>query len=454
LNRTAVPLALPLVLLLVLPGARPTLAAPTLLADSTYADRWTLPNGLEVVTREVPGAPDVSVSWGYRFGLDNDPADKPGLASLLAEVGYAAAAGDIPERTREEMESLRPGGWSLKVTRRQTLFSETAKPGQLAGVLRQVATRMRGVTVTDSGLKRARATVRRLMGEKYFGSVDQMLHWQVREYARGLDKTGILTLAAATGLDRETPPSVQQAITRAYAPANGVLALAGDFGGLDLHAILASEFGDLPAGTRLPDPAPVRLDSVTRVVERPEVLEPVGVLGLAAPALADSLHPSFYLSMLVLGGQAKQVWGPASPPLAARFQYAVLDDPDVVRFYPKLEPGRGADPQQLTSAFEMMVGALFELLITRDIYEEYSYNVIWLLGGPMGRSVRGAVARDPAALNLLCVSTASRALWGTDDFWAEYRARFRPAVLRDIRMWGGWLGDPAHQARLLFVPRR
>jgi len=180
LNRTAVPLALPLVLLLVLPGARPTLAAPTLLADSTYADRWTLPNGLEVVTREVPGAPDVSVSWGYRFGLDNDPADKPGLASLLAEVGYAAAAGDIPERTREEMESLRPGGWSLKVTRRQTLFSETAKPGQLAGVLRQVATRMRGVTVTDSGLKRARATVRRLMGEKYFGSVDQMLHWQVR----------------------------------------------------------------------------------------------------------------------------------------------------------------------------------------------------------------------------------------------------------------------------------
>jgi hypothetical protein len=454
LNRTVVPAALPLILLLVLPGARPTLAAPALLADSTYAERWTLPNGLEVVTREVPGAPDVSVSWGYRFGLDHDPADQPGLASLLAEVGYTAAAGDVPERTREEMESLRPDGWSLKVTRRQTLFSETARPEQLAGVLRQVATRMRGVTVTDSGLKRARATVRRLLGEKFFGRVDQMLHWQVREYARGLDKTGILALAAATGLDRETPQSVQQAITRAYAPANGVLALAGDFTGLDLHAILASEFGDLPAGTRLPDPAPARLDSVTRLVERPEVSEPVGVLGLAAPALTDSLHPSFYLAMLVVGGQAKQVWGAASPPLATRFQYAVLDDPDFVRFYPKLEPGRGANPQNLTSAFETMVGALFELLITRDVYEEYSYNLLWLLGGPMGRSVRGAVARDPAALNLLCVSTASRALWGSDDFWAEYRRRFRPAVVRDVRLWGAWLGDPAHQTRLLFVPRR
>jgi hypothetical protein len=441
--------------LLLTSGAAPrAVAAPTLLADSTSADRWTLSNGLEVVTREVPGAPAVSVTWGYHCGLDNDPADEPGLALLLAEVGFTAAAGDVPERTRDEMDSLRPEGWSLKVNRRQSLFTETARPAQLAGVLRQVATRMLGVTVTESGLSRARATVRRSLGEKYFGPPDQMLALHVREYAQGRDQAGVIAMAAAKGLDRETPASVQQAIARAYAPANGVLALAGDFGGLDLHAILESEFGGLPSGGRLPDPHPVSLDSATCVLERREAAKPMGVLGIAAPALTDSLHPSFYMAMLILGRQAKDAWGPADVPSGSRFQYALLDDPDIVRFYPKLDAHAPAQPQSLSASFGNLLAAVLDMIITRDTYRENRYNLLWLLGGPMGRAVHDQVCRDPAALNLLCTTVASRALWGSDAFWTEYRRRFDPAVSPDISFWAKWLQNPAHQVRLLIVPRR
>jgi hypothetical protein len=446
--------SLVVLLLVAPPAARAPRAEPVMLSDSTYAERWTLPNGLDIATRRVPGAADVSVSWGYAHGLDDDPVEEPGLASLLAEVAFTAATAEAPDRTREEMESLRPHGWSLKVTRRQTLFSETAKPGQLAGVLHQISDRMRGVQVTRPVLDRARATVQRMLGERYFGAIDQMLAWQVREYARGLDKARIVALASAKDLDRETPASIEAGLGRFYTTANGVLVLAGDFADIDLHAVLSAEFGALPPGARPPASPPAPLDSVTRVIQRPEITHPVGVLALRAPALTDTLHPSFYLAMLILGGQAKLDWGRPDPPLTARFQYAMLDDPDFVRFYPALGPHPAADPEVLSNAFDEMWNNLFDMLILKDTYDEYSSGVMWLLGGPLQPPVREAVARDPAALNLLCTSIASRALWGSDAFWADYRGRFAPEGFRDIRYWKDWLADPRHRARLLAIPQR
>ena len=46
----------------------------------------------------------------------------------------------------------------------------------------------------------------------------------------------------------------------------------------------------------------------------------------------DTLQPQFYMSLLVLGSQVKAQWGSPEPPLGSRFQYSLLDDPDVVRF--------------------------------------------------------------------------------------------------------------------------
>ena len=451
MNRILFRTALFLGVLLAAPSAP---AAPVLLADSTTADRWTLPNGLEVVTRDLPGAQAISVTWGYRIGLDNDPPDQPGLASLLAEVGFTAPAGDTPERTRDEMESLRPRGWSLRVNRRHTLFTETATPEQFAGVLRQLAVRMRGVTVTDSGLRGSLATVRRTLGERYFGAADQMLYWRVREYARGRGPNDILALAAAKGLDRETPGSVQQTIARAYVPANGVLALAGDLSRLDLHAIVAAEFGALPPGTRLPDPPVIRLDSATVVLERPEVTDPAGVVGLIAPALTDSMHPSFFLSMLMMGTHAKFTWGLPTPPLTTRFQFSLLDDPEFVRFYPRLTRQEVAHPQSLSTVFGVAVSDLLRVMIARKTYDTYRDNVLWMVGGPLSEAFAEEVRRDPAALNVLSTSIAMQALWGSEAFWTEYRRRFDFGVSPGVEFWTDWMSDPRHQVRLLLLPKR
>lgn len=435
-------------------AARTTLAQSRKLEDGTSVDRWTLPNGLEVVARDVPGTRAISIVWGYRIGLDHDPADRPGLASLLAEVAFTAPAGDTPERTREEMESLRPRGWSLRVNRRQTLFNETATVSQFPGVLHQIAARMRGVTVTDEGLHSSLATVRQTLGEKYSGAADQMLYWQVREYARGLDRDAIATLAAARGLDRETPASVQQAIDRAYVPANGVLALAGDFSDLSLHSIVASEFAALPAGERLSAPAASRLGPTTVLQKQSGVGAPLAILGLMTPALSDTLHPSFYLALLVLGGQAKISWPRPDPPLTTRFQYSLLDDPGFARFYPALDPQQPADPRAPAATLNGLVEDLLAGAIQRQVYDDLRQNMLWMMGGPMPQALSERVRQDPAALNVLCNSLAAQALWGNAAFWATYRRRFEDIASPSFESWADWLRDPGHQATLLLVPER
>ena len=442
-----------LLILCALFAAQTALAEPLKLEDSTTVERWTLPNGLEVVARDVPGARAISITWGYHIGLDQDPADRPGLATLLAEVAFTAPAGDTPERTRDEMESLRPQGWSLRASRRQTLFNETATTSQFPGVLHQIAGRMRGVTVTDAELKGALVTVRRTLGERYAGTADQLLYWHVREYARGLDQAAIAELATAKGLSRETPASVQQAIARSYVPANGVLVLAGALSGLDLRSIIDNEFGALPAGDHLAALPGPRFDSVRVVLERSGLDAAVAVLGLMAPALSDTLHPSFHMALLVLGGKAKQAWDPPARPLTTRFQYSLLDDPGFARLYPPAIPPQAPDLQNTAAILSWTVEELLSGVIPRETYDGLRHNLLWMMGGPMPRALLDGVRQDPAALNFLCTSLASQALWGDEAFWAEYRRRFDASVSPKFGFWADWLRDPGHQATLLILPK-
>ena len=432
----------------------PALPAGTRLADSTTVDRWTLPNGLEVVTRHVPRARAVSVTWGYRIGLDDDPADLPGWTSLLAEVAFTAPAGRTPERARGEMASLRPLGWSLRVNRRHTLFTETAAPGQLPGVLHQVAERMRGVEVTPAGLRGALATVRAALEERSRGITEPMLTWQAREHARGTGPDELIRLAGGKGLERLKPEAVRRALARAYVPANGVLVLAGDLSTMNARAVLGAGFGDLPAGRPLPAPPAPPPTAATVVVERAGLTRPVAVVGLFAPALTDTAHPDFYLAMLMLGTQAKRLWEPPDPPLETRFQYALLDDPGFVSFYPALQPGDEADPRSPSARLDTLVIETVDTQVLPQAYAGLRQSVLWLLGGPLPAALEGTMRDDPAALNVLGITTAARALWGDEDFWSGYRGRFTVSPAATPAHWNGWLRDPQRRTSLLVTPPR
>jgi hypothetical protein len=423
-------------------------AEPRRLADGTTADRWTLPNGLEVVTRDMPGAYSTSVSWGYHYGLDHDPANRPGFATLLAEVAYTATAGEVPARTRDEMESLRPQGWSLRVNHRQTVFTESATPAQLPGVLHQVATRMAGVTVTDDVLARATATVRRTLGESAFGSPQQMLANQLRSYAGGADAGAIVETATGKALERVTAAEITTALARDYGAANGVIVIAGDLSSFDVRSVVASELGGLPAGQRLPEPPEEALDSVAVVLARPEVTRPQAALAVIAPALTDTIHPAFYLAMVALGSWSRARWGGGD-----RFQYSLLDDPRFVRFYPPMKANE-TEIANVRKMFEGTVNEDLEAVPAPDLLANYRRAALWLMGGPLPRELADRMKTDAPALNVLSVSLAMQALWGSDEFWTQYRERTDLRRAKSLGSFASGILDPKRQAVMLLVPRR
>lgn len=442
---------LPILPLLLVLLPRPAAAEPRALEDSTRVDTWTLANGLRVAAHHVPGARSVAMTIAVPVGRDADPAGRGGLARVAAEVQMMGAAGEVPERTRVEMETLRPLGWSVKVTSRFTQLSEVARRDQFPGVLRQMATRMRGVTVSDALLKSAVATTRRELGEELFGPPEQSLYFQVREYALGHDEKTIVDLAAAKGLGALRAKELELRLRREFAARHAVLAIAGDLEGINLRALIENEFGSLPPGDPLVSPPPPPFKSSARRLVRAEVDHPVGVVGVFAPSLADTTHPQFFLTLLVMGQHVKNSWPPELG-MKSRFSYSILDEPDLVRFFPKV-PADSTDATALSFELSGTLAALSEMIVMARSYEEMIGSVAWMLGGAMPRPVLETVRRDGAALNYLCNALATRELDGGEPFWSRYRDRFDLRRNPQLPTWCGYVAAPRNQAMVLLTPR-
>jgi len=422
------------------------------LADTTVVKSWVLGNGLRVVTRQVPKALATAVTVGYSIGTDDDPAGRVGLVQVLGELEFTSATAEFPERSREELNSQRPLGWSYPVTRRTTLLSEVAAQGQLPGVLQQVASRMRGVQVSNEGLASAVKNAQSEMKAQLYGSGLNPSYYQVREVAMGHKDEAIASQASGRDLDKLTVAEASQAIRTMFVPANAVLSLAGDLHGVNAEALTANLFGNIPAGSKFAHSRPPALAPQSRVLRLPGIAQPSGVVGVIAPALEDSLHPSFYLNAMLLGSHFNHLWlQEREGQVPNRWHYAVFDEPDLMRVFPLVNSGTNST-DALGNAVESALGAFSQLIVTTEPYENVRASVLWMLGGPMPPQVSSRAPRDPSLLTVMARTMATRALWGGEAFWSKYRRRFeseRPGHLGD---WLAYFKDPSHQVRLLMLP--
>ena len=438
---------------LLLMAAFTALAAParaTLLADSTVADAWRLENGLEVRTRNIPGAKGVSVTLAFRAGSGYEPAGQEGLSEFLAELEFMGAAGDVPERTRAEMASLRPLGWESRPGTRLVRFTEIASVAQLPGVLQQFAARVAGVTLTDAALKQALAQVRRDAGARLFGDPGDVLYWRASALARGLSDEQIVRHAGMPGLSRLTPQEVGARLRTWYQPGNASLALVGDLSSLDMHALVGALFGKLPGDTALPDTVEVRFHSNKRTVSWKGLSAPVGVVVTSGPALTDSLHAPFFVGMLVTGAGVNTSWGKPAPPLAARFQYSLLDEPELVRFYPPVRAD-AIDPDLLAGALYEQLQVVGGQMVTAPILSHMRMSVRWLLGAELPREVLRQFRAEPGAMGTLSSGMATRALWMGDAFWKGYLGHLDALSLGHSFFYDR-LAEAKNQTLLLLTP--
>lgn len=426
-------------------------AGPDTLADSTWVDRWTLKNGLQVTARHIPGSVGVAVVMAYRVGRDQDPKGREGMADVLCEVLLTAATAEEPERTREQMNDLRKLGWNLQVAPRFSLVSEVAPPRQFPGVLRLMAARMRGVTVTDSVLDRARRTALREQGERFVGTAELALLSQMRTVALGVSDEELARRLSGATLKGLSAAEAGERLRKLYVPANAVLALAGDLERVDLHALVASLFEGIPGGTAVIEPPPAKMTAAERAVRRPDLSRPIAGVGIISPPITDPQHANFYLNALVLGEFADQEWGQAEPPLPYRFRYPVLADPQLVQFFPPVPPGP-TDLQVAGGLVHELIQKLAVTAVGNSTFQEMRTNHQWLFGGPFPPVLKSHMGGHAGSLHTLAVTLAVRAMWGSDAFWKQYLTRFLEKRQSGAEFWIDYYQAPANMVRLQLNP--
>ena len=214
-------------------------------------DSWTLANGLEVVIRDVPASVGVAITLAYDVGSDQDPPGREGLGALTTEAAFTGR-----RRRSARAHAGRDGEPpAAGLGDQDHAAADRADRGRLRfqfpGVLHQVANRMRRVTVTDKGLKVASATVKRSLERSWSTRPDVALP-DPPPGGRGRHARG----DGGTLRHREGPRGHRASrtsssrITALYVPANAVLSIAGNLGGIDVRRLVEGEFGGIPSGTK------------------------------------------------------------------------------------------------------------------------------------------------------------------------------------------------------------
>ena len=434
------------------PAPAPSFAEPHRLADTTIVDSWQLQNGLRVVTRDIRRAPGVSVTLAFGTGSEQDPQGREGRALLLAHAAFLSAAGEFPQRSLAELEKARPLGWRIEVGRRHTRLTEVATIEQFPGVLHQFAQRLGSLKPAAPGLAAAKKGVTSQLSENYRGQLAVALSYQVRELGAPGGYEGALAYAAGKGVEAATLREVQDALGALYIPANAVLSLAGNLSGsgIEVKRAIEGEFGGIAGGTRAPETPAQPIVPGFKIVERTGIDRPFGVIGLIAPALSDTTHPSFYMHSLLVGAHLIRGWG-RSEQIPSPFQYSLLDDPEMLRFYPPITPS-DVDSLRIRESYNEGILALSRTAITRDEYSQLHASVVWMLGGPMNLDLRPRARTDPGVLAALSTTAAMRELWGGEAFWAPYRERFIAVDRPEFARWSDYFLSPGHQVQVMFAP--
>ncbi|HUK65130.1 MAG TPA: insulinase family protein, partial [Dongiaceae bacterium] len=255
--------------------------------------------------------------------------------------------------------------------------------------------------------------------------------------------------ASGAGLAGVTVPEVQTAMSRVYVPANAVLSLAGDLQGVDLHAEIERRFGAIPAGVARPEPPPTRLTPAERVIHRTG--DPAAVVGVIAPALTDTLSPTFYVGALLYAGVADQTWYTTGTPHGVLYQYPLFDEPELLRFYPLVKPGEtdfAPIQKRMLELGELTRG----MIVDPGSYRDMKNTITWLMGGAMGADQAASVRRNRPALMTLSRAQASCELRGGHVFWERYRKRLAAVLPGRPEEMSAWITNPVHQIRLLWLP--
>ncbi len=268
-------------------------------------DRFTLPNGLQVILVPRTTVASVEITLAIKAGHYSDPVDKAGIAEFAASMLHEGTKKRSSKQIAEAIDFV-GGSLEAQAGDESTFVSCHARTENLKLCVDLVGDVSLNPTFPAKELEEIR--------QQLAGAVEQVKDSPQQlavEHARNLyygenDPRGrSLSVRSLAAIDRAALVDFHH---HWFTPANAVLAISGDFKSKSLRAMIVTAFGGwktpkdaAQAQTELPDP--VKANGLTvRLVDKPDATQS-NVL-IVGPGIAHG-SPDYYAVQLmnfVLGG--------------------------------------------------------------------------------------------------------------------------------------------------------
>jgi len=270
----------------------------------------TLPNGLQVIVIEHREQPIVSLRLLVRAGAEQDPPDRPGLASLTAALLDQGTKTRSALQIAETIESV-GGQISTGSSWHQSFAAISVLTPGVETAFEILADIVRHPIFAEEEIERQRQQL--LSGLRVQANDPSYLASAAIERAifgghpYGHPPEG--TLDSLPRLTREDLVAFHRAV---YQPNNAILAIAGDISAADAFAKAERYFGDWPRGevraAALEPPAPTRGRKVL-ILDKPDAVQTEIRVGKVGIARRD---PDYFalqvLNALLASGSGSRLW--------------------------------------------------------------------------------------------------------------------------------------------------
>ncbi len=232
-------------------------------------ERFTLPNGLEVIVHEDHRAPTVSVNIWYHVGSKDEAGGRNGFAHLFEHLMFQGSRHVGEDQFFRILERIGATGINGTTADDRTNYFETVPSSRLPTALWLESDRMAFLLdhVSQTTFESQRQVVLNEYRQNYenapYGAVWQVLHQAVFPQAHPYHRIAIGTPA---DLNAATLDDVRRFFLNWYVPNNATLVLAGDVTPAAARTMVTQYFGPIARGqeiVRRPTPGPVILERET-----------------------------------------------------------------------------------------------------------------------------------------------------------------------------------------------
>lgn len=232
----------------------PTSIAATSAVPKLQFEKYTLPNGLEVILHEDHSTPIVTVNTWYKVGSGDEKPGRTGFAHLFEHIMFMGSE-NVPVGVFDVALEAAGADNNGSTTEDRTNYYENLPSNALALALWLDADRMGFLLPT---MDKAKLDLQRevVKNERRQG-VDNVPYGRAEEtilaalYPAGHPYSWSV-IGSLADLDAASVEDVSEFFRTYYAPNNASLTIAGDFDPAEAKRLVQLYFGDIPRGPAMP----------------------------------------------------------------------------------------------------------------------------------------------------------------------------------------------------------